>query len=428
MCALSESTKISSVLLIFSWRRSAFLNYYGENILMKVKSKLSKIPVCMIAYANYFTDARIKNYVQTLLEQGCEVDVFALGQDEPCPSGLRVFCLAKKVESQRALPYVISQIWFFMLAFIYVGKSYFERRYKLVHVHNMPDFIVFSAFIPKLFGARVILDVHDTMPEAYATKIDLPLTHPLIGLIRFEERISAAFVDRVITTNDLHLEALVEHGIPSGKISVILNTGNEAVFCPRPHTHLPVDGLTLAYHGTIAARLGLDLILDAIRQALPSCPNLRFILIGDGEFMPVVRKLIKDYKLDHVVQHVGWVSVEDLPFHLSTADIGVVGIRGQYEIRRNWGLPVKMLEYAAMEIPVIAPRLRVIRHYFDEDSAFYYKTDDVEDFSRRIIEIYNDPDKINEVKKNLQIFNKKYNWTAMERTYLNIMTDLSVFE
>ena len=372
---------------------------------------------CMVAYASYSTDARIKNYAQALLKQGYEVDVFALGRPEPCRSRLRVHCLMPKVWSTSILPYAFSQLWFLFLVALRVTVSFAGRRYEFVHVHNMPDLLVLAALVPKLFGARIILDVHDTMPEAYATKFDLPLSHPLIGLIRLEETISAALADRVFTTNELHREALVGHGIPADKITVIMNVGNQTIFKPQ-HKIAPRDGLTLVYHGTIAERLGPDLILEAIRVVRPVCPGLRLMLIGDGDFMPSIKRLVAEYDLGDVVSLTGWLAVEQLPHYLAQADVGVVGNRRYTEERQNWMLPVKMLEYAAMEIPAIAPRLRVIEHYFDGRSAILYEPDSVEDLARCIRAVYAQPSRLHALRSGLRSFNSKYNWAAMEKRYL----------
>ncbi|MDZ7336946.1 MAG: glycosyltransferase family 4 protein [candidate division KSB1 bacterium] len=377
----------------------------------------------MIAYADYFTDARIKNYVEALLKDGYEVDVFALGRPETTRPGLRVFCLMPKVVSRHVSAYVFSQLWFLVVAAFRVGLAHLRRRYRVVHIHNLPDFIVFAALIPKLFGAKLILDIHDTMPEAFATKFAKPLDHPIIRAIRCEERVSAAFVDHVITTNDLHKEALISHGLPAGKISIVMNLGNQAIFHPRPSRERQ-DALTLAYHGTVAARLGPDLILDAIRRVRRDCPGLRFVLIGDGDFMPTVKELILNYGLQDIVKVEGWVPVEHLPELLARADVGVVGNRRYTEEYHNWMLPVKMLEYAAMEIPTIAPRLRIIRRYFDEASAILYEPDNVDDLARCMREVYEHQDRLDAVRKGLRAFNARHNWRSMEQRYLQLITDL----
>ena len=382
---------------------------------------MSKRSVSMIAYANYRTDARIKNYVEALLKQGYEIDVFALGSnDSETQPGVRVFSVMRKYWGGSARRYALSQLWFALYVAFLVSWRFLRRRYRLIHVHNIPNFLVFSAIVPKLGGAKIILDVHDTMPEAYATKFDLSLDHPLIALLRWEERLSAWFADQVITTNELHEEVLCSHGIAADKIEVILNVGNERLFRPaldRP----PHDGLMLVYHGTIAERLGIDLILKAVAVASEKCPGLRLLLIGEGDFLSTVERLMSDWGLTDKVQIRGFVPVEELPAYLYEADVGIVGNRGYTEAKRNYMLPVKMLEYAAMEIPTIAPRLRVIRHYFDEDSAIFYAPDDAKDMARRIVEVYQHREIIANVKQGLRTFNQRYNWSAMEKKYLDII-------
>ena len=374
----------------------------------------------MIAYANYFTDARIKNYVGTLVKAGYEVDVFALGQLGPVSPGVRVFCLMPKVWSGSILPYIVSQAWFFIIALLFVTIQYARRQYKVVHVHNIPDFLTFTAIIPKLCGARIFLDIHDTMPETYATKFDVPLTYPAIRLLRLEERVSAAIADQVITTNDLHKKALVEHGISKDKISIIMNVGNDAIFRPKISAK-PSSPFTLIYHGTVAKRLGIDLIIDAVHRAHSLCPNLRLILLGNGDFMSVVKRMIAEFELKDVIEVTDWVPVEKLPDYISMADVGIVGNRQYTEHRKNWMLPVKMLEYAAMEVPTIAPRLKAITQYFDETNAVLYEPDSVQSLADSILDVYLHPNRVQSIRNGLREFNKKYNWPIMERRYLDLI-------
>jgi glycosyltransferase involved in cell wall biosynthesis len=377
----------------------------------------------MVAYSDYFTDARIKRYVRSLLARGQEVDVFTLGRPSESQPGLHVHYLGSKVYSHGALPALVGQLRFLMLAFLRIGVLAIGRRYGVVHVHNMPNFLVFAALVPRLLGARVILDVHDTLPEAYATKFNLPLNHPLIRLARLEERLSAAFAHHVITTHELHREALIEHGIAGDRISIVMNLADPTLFFPRPRAR--ETGLTLIYHGTIAHRLGPDLILRAVHAARTSCPNLRLILIGAGEYMPAARELSTALELDDIVAIRSGIPVEELPALLATADVGIVGNRRQTEARRNWMLPVKMLEYAAMEIPTIAPRLRVITRYFDNQNAVLYEPDDVDAMARCIRELYEHPDRIEQLRLALREFNSRYSWQEMENRYLDLIDDLA---
>ncbi len=81
-------------------------------------------------------------------------------------------------------------------------------RFDLIEIHNMPDALVFAALRPKLRGTPMILNFHDTFPELFATLFDRPPNHPLVRLIRVEERISAALADGHIFVTDEARELL----------------------------------------------------------------------------------------------------------------------------------------------------------------------------------------------------------------------------
>jgi glycosyltransferase involved in cell wall biosynthesis len=387
-------------------------------------SQYSKPVACMVSHSYYSSDARIKNYVRALLKEGYEIDVFALGDDD-FVTGVNFIRIQDRYYGENALRFIFSYLSFFIKTFCLLTRGFLKKRYRFIHVHNMPNFLVFVAIIPKLLGAKVILDVHDTMPEHYATRYEIDLDHPLIKCLAAEELLSGAFADLIITTNDLHKLTLISRGHEEKKLAVIMNLGNECVFFPRQKAeNHPIisNNLTLAYHGTIAHRLGIDLIVEAIYRVHEECPDLYLILIGDGEFMPKIKSLIQTYKIEDRVTLAGWVPVEDVPESLAYADIGIIGNRRYTEVQHNWMLPVKMLEYAAMEMPTIAPRLKIIRSYFDDTNAIFYDPDNVEDLVSCIKKLYFNRSIINVLKPGLRKFNNKYNWAMMEKKYLNLIS------
>ena len=75
--------------------------------------------------------------------------------------------------------------------------------YDVIHVHSLPDFEVFAAFIAKLLGAKLVLDIHDLMPEFYANKFDKSSRSLIFRSLALVERMSVAFSDHVIAANDL---------------------------------------------------------------------------------------------------------------------------------------------------------------------------------------------------------------------------------
>lgn len=87
----------------------------------------------------------------------------------------------------------------------------------------MPDALVFAALVPRLLGARVLLDLHECMPESFATKYDVDRTHPIVRLLSWLEQRSIAFADHAITCTELQREAFVGRGAARDKIEVVLN-------------------------------------------------------------------------------------------------------------------------------------------------------------------------------------------------------------
>src|SRR5207247_8680052 len=98
--------------------------------------------------------------------------------------------------------------------FVRLSTLHVKRRYDVVQVHTMPDFLVFAALIPKLLGAKIILDVHDLMPELYAAKFGVPKENWLIRLITWVVRRSVALAAIPMAVHEPPLAILAGHGNP----------------------------------------------------------------------------------------------------------------------------------------------------------------------------------------------------------------------
>ncbi|MBI5470771.1 MAG: glycosyltransferase [Ignavibacteriae bacterium] len=381
--------------------------------------------VAMVAYANYFTDARIKNYVDALLDAGASVDVFALGRErgEQQFGNLYVKNVGVKYTGAGAVGYITAQLVFLVQAIVHLARRSMKGKYDIIHAHNMPDVIALAGLPFKLFGTKVILDVHDTMPEAYATKYGYALDGWPVKLLIGEELVSAFCSDRVITTNRMHKEVLAGHGIPDRKIDLIYNVGNGKIFKPRRHSQNGSE-LWLGYHGTVARRLGVLLIVDALALVKSECPGVRFLCVGEGDDRDEMERRANEKGVADMIEWRPFTDVEKLPEVLQKVQVGVIGNLRDTEMKRNYMLPVKMLEYAAMEIPTIVPRLKIIERYFDDSSAFFYETDDACSLAQVIRSIYNDRGLICSRVDGLRRFNVEYNWDVMAKRYLTMIGEL----
>ena len=175
------------------------------------------IKICMIVHKNFYGDTRVRRYVESLLTVGAIVDVVCLsGNDNPVVEPherLRVYSIPVCHANASRIRYLVEYIYAFALFLIRLSFLHIKNHYQVIHVHNMPDFLIFSALIPKIMGARLILDIHDPMPEVFISKYGERSNKLMLSLISFQEKISCFFADTVITVNIKCKANLIKRGI-----------------------------------------------------------------------------------------------------------------------------------------------------------------------------------------------------------------------
>jgi glycosyltransferase involved in cell wall biosynthesis len=386
--------------------------------------------VAMVAYTYYASDPRVRREAEVLADRGDAVDVYCLRRPgEPAREqcrGVRVRHLPMaRYRGGNAILYMGSYCRFFLLTLWTLGWQHLRRAYALVHANNMPDFMAFTGLLPRLGGRPLILDIHDTMPEIYQGKFGVGAGHPLIRLLRFQERASARFASRVLTSEHTKREALIEHGVPAAKIEVLLNLPDPRLFPaspPRP-ARPAAAGFRLVFHGTLAERLGVDLALRAVALLGDRIPKLRLDIIGDGDQRPALLALRDELGLrDRVHFSDGMVPVEDLPALLAEADLGVIPTRE--EIGTRYMLPTKLLEYAALGIPALVAPTHTIRYYFDDTQVAFFSPGSAESLAAVIHTLYADPAARERLAVGAARFGDRYAWERHKQVYLDLVDAL----
>ena len=120
--------------------------------------------VCMIAYTNYVTDARVRREAETLATHGFRVlCLTATNGDEPRRfelDGVEVRELRiPKYRGKSTSSYIRSYLRFLWSSSVVCIRLLRQRQLDVVHVHNLPDFLVLAGLLPRLTGCKVVLDV-----------------------------------------------------------------------------------------------------------------------------------------------------------------------------------------------------------------------------------------------------------------------------
>jgi glycosyltransferase involved in cell wall biosynthesis len=366
----------------------------------------------MIAYTAYATDGRVRLEAESLVRWGYEVWFLVLKTEqrprlhELC--GVHLIELnVRKYRGKSKVRYLLSYLHFLILAAVACTSLFFRNRLRVVHVHNMPDLLVFAALIPRLLGCKVVLDIHDSVPETYAGKFTVP-SGMLFRLLAFEERLCCAFADRVICVNHVQRDTIVRRGVPGRKVCTVITM---PPFHRRPERPPMRDGSSfrLVNHGTISKRLGIDLLVRAAAQLALSIPGFELHLMGGGDDLEEVLQLVSSLGLSpytHIHKGVNW---DALPFALSPMDAGIVANRRS--IATELMLPSKLIDYVQLGIPAVVPRLKAIEYYFSPEMVTYFEPEDVQSMVTAVLTLYDDNERRRtQAAMARRLFAQKYDW------------------
>lgn len=387
---------------------------------------------CMVVHAYYpLGETRVEREAQALVNDGYAVDVICLKRGEH-PSteevgGVSVFRLpvSRHKKSGRLIQF-IEYLVFFFLSSIKLLALYSKKHYDCVQVHNLPDFLVFAAALPKLFGAKVILDIHDMMPDFYAASINREMDSLPVRLVVLEERLSCRFADRIICVTENARQALIDRGVPKEKISIVMNVADSEIFNRSGEKNKILDDnqeFRLVYHGSFTKRYGVDLIVHAVNLLRDKIPGIHLTLIGGGELRDDLIGLTEQYNLEgnvHFSENL--VISTDLPELLRNCDVGIVP--NQNDPFTDGLLPTKLLEYTALGLPVIAAKTSTISNYFDETMLMFFEPGNVTDLSAKIYELYRNPQMRLELIHNSNRFNEQYRWDEIAADYTHMVDGL----
>ena len=384
--------------------------------------------VCMVAYTHYPTDSRVRREAEALVERGDTVDFICLGSENDKQTelynGVKLIKIyIKRYRGSNILMYMASYLQFFLVATLKLIKLQTKNLYQIIQIHTMPDFMVFVAIIPKLLGAKVLLDVHDLMPELYQSKFGFADNHPLIRFITWIERISVRFADRALAVHKTHLEALCSHGSPFEKFTIVLNLPDMKIFSKEGHKSGEKSDFELIYHGTVSERHGLEIALRAIATLHGKIQGLKLKIIGDGDGISRLIELVDELDLHNYIDiNKGMIPLDELVPKIQAADVGIVPIL--YDDFTKYMLPVKLLEYVALKKPVICSRTQTIEAYFDNSMVQYFSPGSINELADSIYTLYIDSDRRTELSINADRFNQEYNWASQKQTYYLLIDDL----
>ncbi len=382
--------------------------------------------ICVVRHGYYPSDPRVYKEVRALAAAGYDVDVICLREArEPVretTGTVRVFRLPYAHSRGSMLRYMVEYGVSVLLMSTALSVRFFRRRYSVIQVNTMPDSLVFSTLLPRLFGARILLDMHEPSPELLLTKQAGQTSERILSLLIRIEKSAIRYADRVITVNDTIRRRFIERGADPAKLLVVRNVPpddfGKSVSAKKPH-----DGLVLMTHGTLQPRYGQEVILHALPLIRTEFDSIRLVIAGSGETLNALKDLAVDLHCDDITEFTGRVSREEIVDLICGADIGIVPLLpGPFS---ELCQPNKLFEYIALKTVVVASRLPAIEESFDSDCLRFFVAGDAASLADAVIELGHDSSLRNAFSERACSVYQNLRWSRSGKEYVRIVDSLS---
>lgn len=384
--------------------------------------------VAIVVHAVVPGDPRIRRQGDALLDAGYEVDIICLRQageaSEENSGRLRIIRLPVNRTFIGFAGHLAEYAAFATIASWRLAWEHRRRRYDLVQVATVPDFLAFAALPEKLLGVPVLLDLHEDMPEFFRDRFSHPVLRPLMPVADLTARASAAVADELITVHEPLRQLSIGRGIDPSRISVVMNSADGRLFDPsrHPRREFMADGLLrLIHHSNLQRIYGIDRAIEGLVTIDPGI-RWRLDVYGDGPWRSAVEAAIeRTGSADRVTLH-GRVRMDDLPRLLAAADIGLVP--SLPEPYMEYSLSTKLLEYASMAVPIIATDLATFRHHFTDAAMRFVPGNDPAAIGRAVEELVGDPARTEAMGREARRQAAAYDWDAQRARYLEVVDRL----
>lgn len=206
-----------------------------------------------------------------------------------------------------------------------------------------------------------------------------------------DRRIFRGATQILAVSSYLKNELVTVFGVPAERVTVVPNAADPKVFDPVPALalateHALPEGPIVGFVGGFYKWHGLDLLVSAFMKIAHEFPAAHLVLIGDGPMREEVAAEAAKKGLGGRVLMPGRVSHNKLAPYVARFDVGVMPDSNLY------GSPMKIFEYMAMGVPVVAPDyVPLLDAVSDGVQGLIFKRRDVDDLARCLAEMLRDP-------------------------------------
>lgn len=349
----------------------------------------------IIQNMSYTYDTRVQHIAKTLTGSGYNVNVLC-PRYHGDPKNITVDGVDVQYYYLPSIPdgfigHLIEYAYSFSVISALALITRVRKHINVLHVCNPPDIFFPLGKVFQLLQSRFIYDQHDRVPKLFKVRYgDKSLW--VYKLVCKVEKLTQRTADHVITTNESGREnAIIENKIPAERVSVVRN-GPDLELFPEDIVY-DSDGksMEVGYIGNMNPQDGIDLLLHTAHyiKFIEGRSDIRYVLIGNGSAFEQLKNLVRELKIDDIVEFTGRMAPEQAFRRLAMSHICV-----QPDPKNDFNdscTMVKTLEYMALRKPIVAFDLKETQYSCGE-TVLYATNNSYEEFSKQILRLVDDPE------------------------------------
>ena len=222
------------------------------------------------------------------------------------------------------------------------------------------------------------------------------------------------------------LEELVRRGIPRQKMDVVHNAIDPGPFTPRKRSEeisrrYGLDGCTvIGFIGSVRKIEGLSLLLEAAQGILSRQRDVKVLIVGGGEYLPILQKEAASRGIADRVVFTGRVPHAVVLDYYSVIDIFAVPRIDA--IVNQTVAPLKPIEAMAAQKPIVASDVGGLVELIDDSrTGLIFKAGDATDLEAKLTLLLEDDQKRSQMGRAARewvIGNRQ--WRNMTERYIGI--------
>ncbi|MBN2458624.1 glycosyltransferase family 4 protein [Candidatus Woesearchaeota archaeon] len=328
------------------------------------------------------TYSRLHHFIEHLVSKGHKVTVISIRDSWKKTDARQNQALLKKIRVRYITEKEIGPI-------MQKGSAIFRMKRILkgidisrIDVHLSYNSLFLSYMIAKKLkklNIKTVYDLADDLPDMIRTSPHLPaVLKPIAGIIGkhlLEQNLKLA--DMITITASEFNRSL---GISRFHHRLLPNGVDIKRFKPKKSKH---KGIVIGYLGALREWVDLRPMLTAVKNLKGY--RLSVLIVGGEEELEQYKDFVKENKMTDIVKFTGNVPYQKVPNYVNTMDIATVPFKKNRVT--DGTCPLKLLEYMAMEKPVICSKLNEVKHMVG-DKVLYANT--AKEWEKQISLLYHD--------------------------------------